>query len=255
MSKLPKPEYRKLNIFFIVDTSGSMKENSRIGAVNTAIEDSMTVIKKIQNLDQQIWVAVLSFATEAAWVTPAPVPVDNYEHTQLSAGGLTAFGDACVELEKKLDAFNESSRASYAPVFILISDGEPTDSWQAGLEKLKNNRWYKRGVKAAIDVDGDADKSVLMSFTGNSETVLDSNGPKELEKHIRFVTMAASMVSSHSDTVDPGNGGEIPPEVDPTGNLGTQISEYVNGEPVDTDPNPEPTRTSNPFSTDWKDTF
>ena len=172
---------------------------------------------------------------------------------------MTAFGDACIELEKKLhkDAFMESSRASYAPVFILISDGMPSDSWQAGFEKLKNNGWYKCGVKAAIDVDGDADKSVLMSFTGNSETVLDANGPEELKDIIKFVTVASSMVSSHHDSVEPSSGGVIPPVDDPTKTLGKQISERGgdNKEPVDSDPNPEHKGASNPFGTDWNDTF
>ena len=59
---------RTMVLFFIIDTSGSMR-GAKIGQVNAAIEGILPKIKEIskENADAEIKVCVLNFAIKAKW--------------------------------------------------------------------------------------------------------------------------------------------------------------------------------------------
>ena len=136
-------------------------------------------------------------------MTSTPADIEVFQWTQLNAAGLTAFGDACFMLEQKLhkETFMSDAAGNYAPVFILISDGEPTDEYSVQLTRLKTNPWFKKGVRVAIAIGADASIDTLEEFTGNRETVLTVYTPETLRRIIRFVTITASQVASKSSTV------------------------------------------------------
>jgi len=195
---------RTMVLFFMVDTSGSM-EGSKIGTLNSAIEDVIPEIRQIsaENADAQIKIAVLEFSEGAKWLTPAPMDVADYSWNYLNADGITDFGAACKELNSKLsrDAFMGDVAGSFAPAIFLLSDGEPTDDYKKALEDLKNNNWFKKAIKAAVAIGDDANKDVLKEFTGNSESVLTVHSPEALRKLIRFVSVTASQIGSKSSSV------------------------------------------------------
>ena len=87
---------------------------------------------------------------------------------------------------------------SFAPAIFLLTDGEPTDDYQKGLNILKQNNWFKKAIKVALAIRGDAAKSVLEEFTGTNETVLEAHNANMLRKLIKFVSVRASQVASTS---------------------------------------------------------
>ncbi|MBD5099612.1 MAG: hypothetical protein HDT35_08775, partial [Clostridiales bacterium] len=131
---------RTMVLFFLVDTSGSMK-GEKIGTVNTAIEEIVPELKDISetNADAQIKIATLAFSTGARWVDDAPVAAEEFRWNYLDADGVTDLGEACRKLNEKLsrNEFMSDATGSFAPAIFLISDGEPTDDYKRGLEKLR----------------------------------------------------------------------------------------------------------------------
>lgn len=115
---------RVMVLFFIVDTSGSMKVGGKIDSVNTAVREILPIISSLsaQNSDAQIKIAAMEFSSGTEWMYPQPIEVENFEWRDLQAGGLTCFGEACVELCGKLStkAFMTQATGSYAPVIILL---------------------------------------------------------------------------------------------------------------------------------------
>lgn len=206
MSLLEKitPSPRKvMTLFYLVDTSGSMC-GSRIGTVNAAMEECIPLLKEVAaaNDDAEIKVAILQFSSGCSWVTPAsgPVGLDEIIWNDLQADGLTEFGAALKELDKKLsrNEYLKSQTGAYAPVILLLSDGGPTDNWEEGLIKLKENNWFKHAIKIAIDIESGSDRSVLAEFTGNPEAILDAKDTATLKKMIHKVSVRASEFQSHS---------------------------------------------------------
>jgi uncharacterized protein YegL len=193
---------RTMVLFFIVDTSGSM-DGSKIGAVNTAIEEVIPAIKEVsdENADAEIKIAALEFSSGARWITAnGPVEVDQFRWNYLEAAGVTDFGAVCKSLDDKLStkAFMKEATGSFAPALFLLSDGAPTDEWENALLKLRQNNWFRAGVKVAIAIGDDADKDMLKEFTGTMEAVLETHNAATLKKMIKFVSVRASQIASKS---------------------------------------------------------
>ena len=233
---------RTMVLFFIIDTSGSMR-GAKIGQVNAAIEGILPKIKEIskENADAEIKVCVLNFATKAKWVTAAPVSVEDeaYRWEYVEAGGTTALGDACRELNEALSTktFMKEVSGSYAPVLFLMSDGEPTDDYRSGIEVLKRNNWFKAAIKVAIGIGNVANKSMLAEFTGSDESVIEVHTPEELKKWIQFVTVTSSQIGSSSTDTSGKNKNE---------QTGNKIGEEKKREDPTPRPTPQPKPTPKP---------
>ena len=193
---------RTMVLFFLIDTSGSM-EGSKIGAVNTAIEEVIPAIREVsnENADAEIKIAALEFSSGARWITEqGPIEAEHFRWNYLEAAGVTDFGDACRSLNEKLStkAFMKEATGSFAPAIFLLSDGEPTDVWEGALNELKQNNWFKTSVKVAVAIGEDANKDMLKEFTGTMEAVLETHNAATLKKMIKFVSVRASQIASKS---------------------------------------------------------
>ena len=70
-----------LNLFFIIDTSGSMKQEGRLDAINDAFRRMVPSLKKIQEESMsefELRIAVMTFDEEAKWVVE-PTPILEYD--------------------------------------------------------------------------------------------------------------------------------------------------------------------------------
>jgi len=202
---------RTMVLFFVIDTSGSMG-GAKIGTVNSAIEEIIPELKDISesNADAQIKIATLAFSTGARWMDSAPVSAENFQWNYLDASGVTDLGEACLQLNEKLSRkeFMSDATGSFAPAIFLLSDGEPTDNYQFGLDRLKQNNWFKKAIKVAIAIGDDANQGVLAEFTGTSEAVITVHTPEALKKWIQFVSVRSSEIGSRSSNVGTGTNAE-----------------------------------------------
>lgn len=195
---------RKMTLFFVIDTSGSMA-GSKIGSVNDAIENVLPIIGEIsdENPDAEINVAALEFSTGTRWLYDESKEAKEFIWQKVEADGLTSLGEACEELNKKLSrngGFMSSPSGCFAPAIILLSDGGPTDNFEGGLKSLQGNSWYKNAIKIAIAIGDDADKEVLKQFTGSSEAVITVHNIDALKKMIRIIAITSSQIGSKSSS-------------------------------------------------------
>ena len=220
---------RVMVLFFIVDTSGSMN-GEKITSLNVAVKEVIPIISDLsaENPDAQIKVAAMEFSSGTEWMYPQPIEAEKFQWRDLEAGGLTSFGEACTELCSKLStkAYMTQATGSFAPAIILMSDGEPTDDYKRGLEKLKGNNWFKAAIKVAIAIGNDANQEMLAEFTGNSEAVLTVHNKEQLKKIIHFVSVTASQVASKTSSV-----GKDAPETKQEENI-EKIKEGLQNDPV-----------------------
>ena len=206
---------RVMPIFFIIDTSGSM-EGKKIGAVNSAIEELIPDLRHLSDsqADSEIKLGVMKFSTGCEWVTPSLVSLDSFDDwVPLEAGGLTDLGAAFTELNAKLskNGFMDRGSASsgfYAPLIILLSDGEPTDDWMGALKVLQQNKWYQSAMKIAIPIGEDANRDVLKKSIRNIELLFSVNDIGSLKKVIKFIAVTSSQIASASASVSTDGDGE-----------------------------------------------
>lgn len=187
---------RPLHFIWMVDCSGSMF-GDKIQSLNYAIRQTIPDMKVAaeDNPNAELLIRTLKFSTGAQWVTSEPVAIDKFQWDDLEAYGVTTLGAAFSMVAEELDMPPMSERA-LPPVMVLLSDGQPTDSYKEGLNKLMSTPWGKKAVKIAISIGQDADDNVLTEFTGNRELVLQANNPQALVKMIKWASTVAKQVSS-----------------------------------------------------------
>lgn len=188
---------RPLNFFWLVDCSGSMSVDNKMDQVNYAIQATIPDMRDAaaDNTNAQLFVQAMKFSTGAQWITSQPVKIEDYTWTDMRASGVTDLGKAFDLMAGQLSIPPMSDRA-LPPVIVLLSDGQPTDSYKSQLDKLINMPWGKKSVRIAIAIGRDADRSVLEEFTGNQELVLDANNPQALVAMIKWASTVAKQVSA-----------------------------------------------------------
>jgi len=203
---------RVMPFFFLIDTSKSM-EGKKIGAVNAAIEEILPDLRRLSDsqADSEIRLAILKFSSGCEWVTPSLISLDSFDDWEpLVADGLTDLGYAFDELNRQFSENGFLSRSSassgfYAPVIMLLSDGDPTDDWYGALKKLQNNKWYQSAIKIAIAIGEDANREVLQKSIRNPELLFSVNDISNLKKVVKFIAVTSSQIASTSAAVGKEN--------------------------------------------------
>ena len=203
---------QELNLLFVIDNSGSM-EGEKIGAVNNAIRDVMTIMPEIQEetSDAEIKISALIFSDDAKWVYKEPMTVDEFKWSDIRTNGGTDYSKVYDELGKFLCKRENGGKmpdiGGVAPIIIFMSDGMPTSyDWKDHLSTLKKKGWFKVALKyaLAIQIDTNEAMDVLSSFTGNPETVLKVYTAEALRKVIKVIAVTASKVKSGSSQTKSG---------------------------------------------------
>lgn len=192
MAKLPGGALasRPLHFIWIADCSGSMGVDGKIQALNNAIREAIPHMQQVaaENPNAQVLVRAIAFADGARWHLAQPVAVADFRWADLKAGGVTDMGHALKLVAEQLTPESMPSRA-LPPVLVLISDGQPTDNFDAGLRNLMDQPWGKKAVRIAIAIGDDADHAVLQKFIGHPEfKPLQANNADTLVRYIRWAS-------------------------------------------------------------------
>lgn len=217
MAKLPGGPLasRPLHFFWIADCSGSMSIEGKIQALNNAIREAIPHMRQVaaENPNAQVLVRALAFSDGARWHVAQPAPVDEFRWHDLKAGGVTDMGRALKMVAEQLRPDAMPPRA-LPPVLVLISDGQPTDNFDAGLKALMAEPWGLKAVRISIAIGADADLNVLQKFIGNPEfQPLQANNADTLVRYIRWASTEviksasspASQVLGERGTASAGN--------------------------------------------------
>lgn len=204
MTDLTEAPRKELPVFYVLDTSGSMS-GARISSLNHAMEECLIALQDLakSNADAKLKISVLEFNSGCKWMTAhGPEPAEDFEYEPLTAGGLTSLGAALKELNSKLSTkeYLGSMVGSLMPVIIFMTDGEPTDEYEAELAAIRQNRWFRYATKIGFAVGDGANEQVIASVVGNSEAVITTTDLALFRKLMKFVTVTASKLVSQSAT-------------------------------------------------------
>ena len=190
---------RPVHFFWLIDGSGSMTIDGKIGQLNYAIRENIAPMRSVafENPAASLFVRTISFSTGARWHHPKATPVEDFEWTDVTAEGVTDLGDALTLVAEQLRMPPMPERA-LPPVLALVSDGQPTDDWEAGLRSIEATDWGPKAVRVAIAIGRDANLDVLATFTRNPELVFKVGNPEALARAIRWASTTAVRSASES---------------------------------------------------------
>lgn len=242
---------KELTVFYVLDTSGSMA-GEKISALNHAMEeciDALTDLAK-EHGDAKLKIAILEFNSGCKWITsngPEYLEED-FEYEYLETGGLTDVGTALTELNSKLSqrAYLKSMTGALMPIIIFMSDGYATDDWKKPLEKIRENKWFRRATKIGFALGDDPDVSMISSVVGNSEAVIKTTDLELFKRLMKFVTVTSSMTNSTSQTPDTTTTG-----ADIVGESGVEEPNKVQDDELTEEYIPEPETWSEEEDEEW----
>lgn len=198
-------------LVLVLDCSGSMLDDNKIGLLNEGLKTLETELKNDPIAARCGRVLVISFGgdgnvelmgdwTDAMDFTPP----------ELQAGGLTPMGAAMrcaldeVEAQKNL---MRSAGVSYKrPIIMLLSDGEPTDDWRQVAEECKSAETAHKVNVMAIGIGSQANRETLGAFSNKGALNLSGLKFRELfiwlSRSIQAVSRAATGGTVQLNPVD-----------------------------------------------------
>jgi uncharacterized protein YegL len=201
-----------------------MTAEGKMASLNHAAREALPQMRKVasDNPNAEVFVRVLRFATGASWVVEQPTPVQYFQWPELTAtvGGMTDLGAALTLLARELRTDTMPGRA-LPPVLVLLSDGLPTDDFDAGHQALMREPWGAKAVKVGLGIGRDISTDVLRRFIGNPQLApLTARNADELVRYIRWAsTSVLATASSPRLGEDPGL--RPPPKDGPLHDLAT----------------------------------
>ncbi|MCL2057390.1 MAG: VWA domain-containing protein [Oscillospiraceae bacterium] len=181
-----------LPVFFVIDSSAGMS-GAKTDTVNAAMRKILRELPEIKELSfVDLRVAVLAYANDCQWVRPMPAIPEAFEWTDLKAGGEARFGEACKELARKMttkeNGFLQRPSSGYPPIVILLAGDEYASGYEAGLDVLLKNNWFKHSLKFALPIGSGYCLRMMEAFTGMKETVLNfKSNPDCLCKTVKSI--------------------------------------------------------------------
>lgn len=189
-----------MKFYILLDISGSMA-GAKIGALNDAMSNLLAELKQIScSSNQLIDIAVLSFGKEVKWMHNHPIKVQDFKWCQLSAGGMTPLGKACIELNIALTSNHQKHDKKI--YIILLSDGCPTDDYDEGVDTLLANPRFINANKYAIAIGDNADIPTLLRFVQSDTHVYIQNRTDELLNTLQNIICAIETIAPYTKFTD-----------------------------------------------------
>lgn len=206
--------HRRLPVYLLIDSSESMIGDG-ISAVRSGLSQMITVLRQDPHALETAWLSVISFGAKARVLTPLTEVTEVQEPT-LTLGQGTSLGAALDLLAKQVlsevrRATNDS-KGDFRPMVILLTDGQPTDDWEAAKKRFDKamakivSNFYVVGCGQAID---------FKSLAKISDIVLSlpDMTPESMRKLFVWMTQTVSTASVGTrETKDEIPGIEILPK-------------------------------------------
>jgi len=192
------PDARPLPVILLLDVSGSMSVGGKIESLNNSVREMIGTFKDQDDSQAEIHVGIITFGSIAK-IHEELLPASEVSWHDMQASGSTPMGGAFDLARELIEDTAKISGRAYRPTLVLISDGQPTDQWDAPLASLLSSKRASKAIRFAMGI-GTNDDDVLTKFLADPENrVFNADEADQIKNFFRFVTMSVtSRVQSKS---------------------------------------------------------
>ena len=188
---------RRLPVYFLLDTSGSMR-GEPIQALNNALSGMINTLRSDAQALDSLWISIITYDREVKEIAPLTELV-SFQLPEITCpqSGPTHTGMALEILHEKVKSDiikgSPTQKGDWKPLLFLFTDGKPNDLqlYREMIPKIKASDF---GAIVCCAAGHMADDSLLKELTGNV-VHLDSADSSTLKQFFKWV----------SDTIEQGN--------------------------------------------------
>lgn len=201
---------RKLPVYILLDTSGSMK-GEPIHSVNVGMQAMLSALRQDPFALESVHLCIITFDIEARVFLPLTrLEQVNFSDIKVPSSGATFLGAALELLVKSIDKevnkSTKSSKGDWSPLLFVMTDGSPSDlySFTCAVEEIKKRNF---GSILACAAGPNANHEYLLALTDKVVTMetMDSTAFLQLFKWV------SSSVSINSMSASTSNQNSLPP--------------------------------------------
>lgn len=202
---------RRLPVYLVLDISGSMS-GEPIEAVKNGVQVLVSTLRQDPYALETAFLSVITFDSSARQLVPL-TELSMFQMPDIQATGTTSLGQALSLLANKVSTDVAKTTAEvkgdWKPLVFIMTDGEPTDNWQKGLNDFKNQKF---GMVVACAAGSGANTSILKQIT---EVVvqLDTADSATIKAFFKWVSASVSTGSQKIEASGKDVSGlnELPP--------------------------------------------
>jgi uncharacterized protein YegL len=188
---------RRLPVYFLLDTSGSMR-GEPIQALNNALSGMINTLRSDAQALDSLWISIITYDREVKEIAPLTELV-SFQLPEITCpqSGPTHTGMALEILHEKVKSEiikgSPTQKGDWKPLLFLFTDGKPNDLqlYREMIPKIKASDF---GAIVCCAAGHMADDSLLKELTDNV-VHLDSADSSTLKQFFKWV----------SDTIEQGN--------------------------------------------------
>lgn len=188
---------RRLPVYFLLDTSGSMR-GEPIQALNNALSGMINTLRSDAQALDSLWISIITYDREVKEIVPLTELV-SFQLPEITCpqSGPTHTGKALEMLYQKVKSDiikgSPTQKGDWKPLFFLFTDGKPNDL-QLYREMIPKIKAFDFGAIVCCAAGHMADDSLLKELTDNV-VHLDSADSSTLKQFFKWV----------SETIEQGN--------------------------------------------------
>lgn len=163
---------KKAPICLVLDTSGSMSSYSgrmtRIDELNANVLKFLDFVRRNEKAKRISDISIISFGGNVN-VVSGYTNIENINFKPLPASGTTPMGEAMEKaielLELRRQYYRDNGIERYKPIMLLMSDGDPTDEYEAIASKVSQLVINKEIKLFPVGIGADFNKQKMSKFS------------------------------------------------------------------------------------------
>lgn len=232
------PKAKPLPVFLLLDVSGSMNQvvdpenvvrtgrtfesdgktwevveggTSKIRVLNNAVRRMIDSFAAEERSETDFLVSIITFGDQAV-LHLSPQSASSVQWADMQADGNTAMGSALSLVKNLIEDKDVIPSRAYRPTVVLVSDGQPTDTWEQPLESLITSGRSAKCFFMAMGIGENPGKLVLERFISQTPVLAEVNGTpipntvfhaKDADKMHEFFQKVTMSVTTRSKSVNP----------------------------------------------------